>query len=99
LLFLRASARPEPGAIPAVYGVEFDDRVWTVRTSAGQVHVEPGEPGTPDASVRATPQSFNAVLAEPATLDAAIADGGVVVTGDLPALRRLLRAVTPVTAP
>jgi DNA-binding HxlR family transcriptional regulator len=94
LLFLRASARPDAAAAPAVYGVELDDRVWTVRTAAGQVHVSPGEPGEPDASVHATPQALNAVLADPAALDAAIADGSIVAAGDRPALRRLLQSVT-----
>lgn len=94
LLFLRTSARPDPGAPPATYAVELDDRTWTVRTAAGRVDVEPGEPPNPDASVHATPRSLNAVLADPTTLDTAIADGSVVATGDLPALRRLLRSVT-----
>ena len=93
LLYLRASALPDPAAAPAVYGVQLDDRMWTVRTAAGQVHVEPGDPGDPDASVHATPQVLNAVLADPATLDAAIADGRIAVTGDRAAVRRLLRSV------
>jgi hypothetical protein len=37
---------------------------------------------------------LNALLDNPAGLDAAIADGTVTATGDLPALRRLLRTVT-----
>ncbi len=58
------------------------------------MHVEPGDPATPDASIRATPQALDAVLADPATLDAAIAEGRIAVTGDLPAVRRLLQSVT-----
>lgn len=94
LLFLRTSVRPDPASATVVYGVQLDDRPWTVRTAAGRVHVEPGEPTTPDASVHASPRSFNAVLADPTGLDAAIADGSISVTGDLPAVRRLLDAVT-----
>jgi DNA-binding HxlR family transcriptional regulator len=94
LIFLRASAHPDPQAPPATYRLELDDRVWTIRTAAGQVHVEPGEPASADASLRADPRALNALLENPAALDAAIADGSAVAAGDLPALRRLLRAVT-----
>jgi hypothetical protein len=94
LLFLRGSAHPDPEAPSAVYRLEFDDRVWTVRTEAGQVRIEPGEPTGADASLRADPRTFNALLGDPAALDAALSDGSAVATGDLPALRRLLREVT-----
>jgi hypothetical protein len=93
LLFLRASARPHPDTPAAAYRLELDDRVWTVRTAAGRVHVESGEPVAADASLRAGPETLNALLADPAALDAAVSDGSVVVTGDLPALRRLLQSV------
>lgn len=95
LLFLRARARLDPTAPAATYRLELDDRVWTVRTAAGQVLVRPDEPTTAVASIRATPKTFNALLEDPAGLDAAMGDGSVTATGDLPALRRLLRAVAP----
>ncbi len=94
LIFLRAAAHPDPQAPPATYRLELDDRVWTIRTAAGQVHVEPGEPASADASLRADPRALNALLENPAALDAALADGSAAAAGDLPALRRLLRAVT-----
>jgi DNA-binding HxlR family transcriptional regulator len=94
LLFLRASARPDLKAPSTTYRLELDDRVWTVRTAADQALVEPGEPAKADASLRATPKTFNALLEDPTGLDAAIANGSVAATGDLPALRRLLQAVT-----
>lgn len=94
LLFLRTAAHPDPNAPPTTCRLELDDRVWTIRTAAGQVHVEPGEPATADVSLRADPQTLNALLGDPAGLDASMADGAVVAAGDLPALRRLLRAVT-----
>ena len=94
LLYLRASARPDPTAPSTTCRLELDDRVWTVRTTAGHVLVQPDEPTEAAASLRATPTTFNALLDNPAGLDAAIADGTVAATGDLPALRRLLQAVS-----
>ncbi|GAA3822409.1 winged helix-turn-helix transcriptional regulator [Sphaerisporangium flaviroseum] len=94
LLYLRSSARPDPKAPPAIYRLELDDRVWTIRTADAQVQVELGEPARADASLCTDPRTLNALLDDPATLDAAMSDGNAAATGDLPALRRLLRAVT-----
>ncbi|MCW2888771.1 MAG: transcriptional regulator, HxlR family [Streptosporangiaceae bacterium] len=93
LLFLRTSAHPDPKAPSTIYRLELDDRVWTIRTAAGQVHVQPGEPTRADVSLRADPETLNALLDDPAALDAAMSDGSVVAAGDLSALRRLLQAV------
>ena len=93
LLFLRTSAHPDPEAPATTCRVELDERVWTVRTAAGQVYVEPGEPTRADVYFRADPRTLNSLLDDPAALDAAMSDGSVVVTGELSALRRLLRAV------
>jgi DNA-binding HxlR family transcriptional regulator len=88
LLFLRGSARP---AGDAVCRVELDDRVWAVRAAEGEVHVDPGEPCEPDATLRTDPTTLNARLEDPSGLDAAIARGDVVASGDLSALRELVR--------
>jgi DNA-binding HxlR family transcriptional regulator len=93
LLFLRGAARPDAQAAPATYRLELDDRVWTVRTEAGELHLQPGEPDRPDASLRTDPATLNALLDGSADLDAAASDGTVVTTGDRPALRRLIQAV------
>jgi hypothetical protein len=61
---------------------------------AGQVHVQPGEPAGADASLRTDPRTLNALLENPDLLADAISDGSAAAAGDLPALRRLLRAVT-----
>ncbi len=37
LIFLRASARPDPQAPAATYRLELDDQVWTVRTQRGRL--------------------------------------------------------------
>jgi hypothetical protein len=94
LLFLRTSAHPDPKAPATIYRLELDDRVWTLRTVAGQVHVEPGEPSRADVCLRTDPETLNALLGDPAALDAAVSDGSVVAAGDLSALRRLLQAAT-----
>lgn len=98
LLFLRTCARPDPDAPATVYRLQFDDRVWTVRTAAGQVRIEPGEPAEAAASLRTDPRTFDTLLGDPAALDAALSGGDATATGDLPALRRLLRAV-PLASP
>jgi DNA-binding HxlR family transcriptional regulator len=88
LLFLRGSARPRT---TACYRVELDDRVWTVRTEPGRLTVEPGEPATPDATIRTDPPTLNALLEKPSDLDTAIEDGRLTVEGDRKAVHRLLR--------
>jgi DNA-binding HxlR family transcriptional regulator len=93
LLFLRGSARPDPGAPPATYRIELDDRVWAVRTETGRLDVRPGEPDQPDAALRTDPATLNALLDGSLDLDAAGSSGSVVTAGDRPALRRLIEAV------
>jgi DNA-binding HxlR family transcriptional regulator len=92
LLYLRGAARPEPGAPPATVRLELRTapdvaEVWTVRTAAGRVHVEPGEPAYADAGISTDPHGLNDRLAQPSTLD------GLEVTGDREAVRRLVRSV------
>ncbi len=90
LLYLRGSRTPEAAGPHAVYAVELDDRPWTVTTGDGQVRVEAGEPTEPTARLRTDPHVLNALLSDPALLDARLADGSVGVDGDLAAVRRLL---------
>ncbi|MCU7726389.1 winged helix-turn-helix transcriptional regulator [Actinoplanes sp. KI2] len=92
LIFLQSAARPDPAA-PATCRLELDGRVWTVRMASGRIHVEPGEPATADASLRAAPETLSALLTEPATLARACADGSAAVVGDPSAIARLLHAV------
>jgi DNA-binding HxlR family transcriptional regulator len=89
LIYLRGLVRPDRRAAARTYRVELDGRVWTVRTEAGEVHVEIGEPATADATLTTTPAVLNDLLTDPSTLDSAVAAGTAVVTGDV---RRLLRA-------
>jgi hypothetical protein len=76
-----------------VYRLELDDRVWAIQTGAGQIDIQPGEPARADASMATDPETLNALLYEPAGLDAAVANGRLVTQGDLAAVRRLLQAV------
>lgn len=94
LIFLRHAARPDPAAPPMTCRLELDGRVWTVRVVSGRVEVRPGEPATAAVSLRTEPKTLSALLADPATLDTACADGSVAVVGDLSAIGRLLHAVT-----
>jgi DNA-binding HxlR family transcriptional regulator len=92
VLFLRSSARPDPEAPPTTYRLELDDRVWAIRAEAGRLHVQPGEPANPDASLRTDPATLNALLEASREFDAAVSDGSVVAAGDLSALHRLVQA-------
>ncbi len=94
LLFLRGGAQVDPAAPPAAYRFELGETVWTVRISGGAVEVEPGEPAAPEATLRIDPSTLNDVLADPPSLDAAVADGRAEVGGDVRALRRLLGSVS-----
>jgi hypothetical protein len=64
--------------------------VWTVRTRAGRVHVEAGEPAEPVlAALRTDPLGLNALLQRQALPDGSHAE----LSGDRRSLQRLLRAV------
>jgi DNA-binding HxlR family transcriptional regulator len=90
LIYLQTAARVDPDAAPASYRFEIDDRVWTVRTRAGRVHVEAGEPAEPVlAALRTDPLGLNALLQRQALPDGSHAE----LSGDRRALQRLLRAV------
>lgn len=64
--------------------------VWTVSVDARQVHVESGEPATADISLRTDPKTLSRLLADPASLDAALTKGTVALVGDRLTLNRLL---------
>jgi DNA-binding HxlR family transcriptional regulator len=90
LLFLRGSAQLDPHAQPATFRLELDDRVWNVQSVHGQLCVDAGEPPAPDATLRTSPMTLNALLNGDASLDRALADGTATANGDMDALRRLL---------
>jgi DNA-binding HxlR family transcriptional regulator len=92
LIYLQTAARFDPAAAPASYRFEIDDRVWTVRTQAGRVQVEAGDPIEPVvAAIRTDPLGLNALLQREALPDGSHAE----ISGDRRALRRLLRSVGP----
>jgi DNA-binding HxlR family transcriptional regulator len=93
MIFLEGAARPDPAAPPMTCRLELDSRVWTVRLASGRVEVQPGEPAAAAVSLRTEPKTLSALLADPATLATACADGSVAVVGDLSAIDRLLHAV------
>jgi hypothetical protein len=92
LIYLQTAARVDPDAAPASYRFEIGDRVWTVRTQAGRVQVEAGEPTEPvDAAIHTDPKGLNALLQRQALPEGSHAE----LSGDRRALHRLLRAVGP----
>lgn len=95
LLYLRGSAHPDPGQPVATYQIQLDDRVWTVESAAGQLHISQGPAVDPVASLRTDPQRLNALIDDPRSLDDALAAGTAVVTGDDAAVRRLLESAHP----
>ena len=94
LLFLRAGARAHPNLPTHTYHVQLDDRVWTICAPEGQLEIQAREAAAPDASLQTDPGTLNALLLDPAGLDAAIAAGSARADGDIAAVRRLLRVVT-----
>jgi DNA-binding HxlR family transcriptional regulator len=94
LIFLRASARAHPNPPTHTFRVQLDNRVWTISTPDGKLEIESRDTATPDASLHADPETLNALLDEPAGLDAAISAGSVRAEGNLSALRHLLQVAT-----
>ena len=93
LIALRSFAHPDRKTPAATWHLELDDRVWTIRIAAGRVDVRPGEPSQADVNLKTDPTTFAAMLDNPKALDNAVSGGNAVVTGDIAALRRLLRTV------
>ena len=69
--------------------MQLDDRVWSIESIDGQLEIQQREPTEADASLHTDPQTLNALLQDPAGLDAAIATGAVHAEGSLRALRQL----------
>jgi DNA-binding HxlR family transcriptional regulator len=88
-LLLALKTHFDPGrwrGAPAVYGIELDDDVFTVR-AGDELVIHRGEPADPDATIRTDPDTFRAVfvIGQQRELD---------LTGDEDAVRRLVAAVT-----
>jgi DNA-binding HxlR family transcriptional regulator len=101
LLFFRGCLRRHHDPPRGVYRIQLDDRIWTIRTTATEPAVEPGDPDSAVAGLRTDPDTLNSLLADPAGLDAATASLAVHTSGNLASLRRLLRVAREVgsTAP
>jgi DNA-binding HxlR family transcriptional regulator len=95
LIFLRGAARPDPAAPPIVCRLDLDGSIWTVCVESGKVQVQSGEPATADISLRTDPKTLGGLLANPASLDAALAGGSVTLVGDPRALDWLLGTPSP----
>ena len=75
LLFLRGGAQVDPAAPPAAYRFELGETVWTVRTRAAPWRSNPASRRRPRRRCASIPSTLNDVLADPRSLDAAVADG------------------------
>jgi DNA-binding HxlR family transcriptional regulator len=80
-----------PDALPDLtetYGLEIDDRPFTVVVDRGTVNTERGAPSSPVATFRTDPRTLVALLRGETTTTAAAADDAVEVEGDAAALER-----------
>lgn len=91
MLFLQGAARTVPDGTRAVGRVELNERVWTIKVARGRVDAQPGEPVGADFSLRTDPETLVALLDDPDTLDAALAEGSAEITGDGSALAKILQ--------
>jgi DNA-binding HxlR family transcriptional regulator len=91
LLFLRGSLRAHP-APSGTFGLQLENRRWTLTSREGVLEIEPGDTAPTDARLRTDPTTLNAVLHASGGLDAALAAGTAEVEGDVDALRRVLTA-------
>lgn len=94
LLFLRGSARAQRHPPRHTYRVQLDDRVWTISNPHGRLEIDAHDPAAADAGLETDPTTLNALLFDPARLDAAIAAGSVRAEGSMSALRRLVAVAT-----
>ncbi|MRH90582.1 HxlR family transcriptional regulator [Nocardia sp. SYP-A9097] len=90
LIFLRGNIFHAPTAPPIICRLDLNGSVWTVRVNSGKVDVQTGEPTTADISLRTDPKTLGTLMANPAALDTALADGTVALVGDPLTLSRLL---------
>ncbi|GAA3222031.1 helix-turn-helix domain-containing protein [Actinocorallia longicatena] len=90
LIFLRGGVPRDPAAPPFVCRLDLGGTPWTVRVEAGGVQVLSGEPATADIALRTDPRTLGALLADPAALAPALAEGSAALVGGLPTLHRLL---------
>lgn len=92
LLFLRGSLRANPAMPQVMLELRLGDRVWTVVDGDGKVEVQPHASAAADVALRTDPETLNALVFDPRSLDAAVAEGAAQVDGDVEALRRVLES-------
>jgi DNA-binding HxlR family transcriptional regulator len=87
----------DPGADPglrAVCELHIGADRFTARVADGQIRVEHGQTGHPEAVIEADPATFAGFLGNPRALAAAVQNGNATVTGDAQTARRLIQAVS-----
>ncbi|MCV7155015.1 transcriptional regulator [Mycobacterium pyrenivorans] len=95
LTFLAADMREDaPRDLDAVYEFNIDDSTACLRIREGRVSVRPGGGATPsDVTVRASAPTIAALVGQKVTLDDAVAQGRLDVTGDPAASAALLSVI------
>ncbi|GAA4600839.1 winged helix-turn-helix transcriptional regulator [Actinoallomurus liliacearum] len=91
MLALHGDFDPEAsGGLTATYALVFGDDHVTVRVSDGRIDITRGESPDPDAAITTDTRTFAAVLTRKRRLEEAVHAGHVTVSGDMPAVERLL---------
>jgi DNA-binding HxlR family transcriptional regulator len=97
LLYLRAWARPDPASPATVISIELDAQRWTAHAHDGRLDIHVGDPTSdPDAVIRTDPRTLRELIGAPRRLRSALHSGVATVSGDRPAIGRLLEQVVPV---
>lgn len=95
LSFLAAYVRRDgPHDLDAVFEFHIDDSIASLRINTGTTSVRPGPSPTPaDATLRTTAKVTAEILGRHTTVDEAIADGRIEVTGDAAMVATLLDVI------
>ncbi|MEU8310734.1 helix-turn-helix domain-containing protein [Actinomadura sp. NPDC048955] len=90
LIFLRLSVHPDPAVPEIVCRLDLDGSIWTVSKDSVKVQVQGGEPARADISIRTDPKTLGSLLADPASLDSALAEKRLNLIGNPLTLKQLL---------
>ncbi|MDG4663649.1 winged helix-turn-helix transcriptional regulator [Mycobacterium sp. 236(2023)] len=95
LSFLAADVRRDgPHDLDAVYEFHIDDSSACLRLLDGKVTVTPGAPATPgDVTVRSSATTVAAIVGHRITLDDAVADGSLAMSGEPAAAAALVGVI------
>lgn len=94
MLALREHFDPDAAIhLDATYALELDEDRFSVRIAAGRLEVARGEPHLPSAVIRCDPKTFASLLTKRQSLDEALAQGQIELTGDVSLVEQLFNAL------